>query len=265
MSTKYQDNNNNIETVCPLSNADKFPCYEILSGNANGDSVNLVCSSSHFVRMEANKYDGKTILKKPQSSRVIENFIEKQRKSYYNMLSSEDKEQFENFISFINIEHPYGSAISLRILIENFFKENFISPALNKLATEELYDTIFSLSKNTNSEPFQIALHILTFRGLIDTLWGSKPNQKDNYKNNNNLKYHLMALIHKYVTEDNEGRNKNLSKNDLATVYNVFTFISGVVHGKKYNSSQIFEESQPFFEILGDFYNKSVNSGDVIE
>ncbi len=67
--------------------------------------------------MEANNVDGKTILKKPQSSRYIENFIEKQRKSYYNRLSSEDKEQFENFISFINIEHPYGNSQKTRIFL----------------------------------------------------------------------------------------------------------------------------------------------------
>ncbi|MCW1294219.1 MAG: hypothetical protein QXP07_00035 [Candidatus Parvarchaeum sp.] len=266
MSTKYEDNNNNIEPVCPLSNADRFPCYEILNGNVNGNSINLVCSSSHFVKLEVkNDSNGKTILDKPEGSKVIENFIQKQRMSYYYKLSVEDKEQFENFVSFININHSYGSAISLRILIENFFKENFISPALDKFATEDLRKDIFSECKKKNYETIPFVLHQITFSGLIKTLKNKKPQQRNNPKYNKDLKYRLEILIKTYITVDIEGKKMNLKKKDLNKVNDIFSFVSSVVHGKKYDCNQIFSTSQPFFDILRDFYNKQVNSGDTVE
>ena len=238
--------------MCFLSGADTFPCYEILDGKGEENYVDLVCNSSHFVRMKVDKEGNRQkILDKPEDSITIEEFI-KEQKPIYLKLSDEDKELFDNYVSFISIKHSFGSAISLRVLIENFFKKNFIDPALTKFLSEEDKGKLFSKAKNNNTDYLSEALHTINFKVLIDLLKNNKPFKLKNSKTQSKLR----ESINRYITENAEGKTKILVENELTKIYGIFNIASKVIHGNRYDTNQIFLDSKPLFEILMRFYQR---------
>ncbi|MGP6207919.1 hypothetical protein ACNF42_07840 [Cuniculiplasma sp. SKW3] len=251
MGTQLKCNGNEIEPVCHLSHSDTFPCYEILNGNIEEGYVDLICNSSHFVRMKVDKNaNGVISLDKQEDSKTIEGFIKSQKK-YYLQFTDEDKELFDNFVSFMTIKHAFGSAISLRVLMENFMKKNFISPAIIMFLDDQDKGELFDKAREKNTDYLSQALNMITFTDLIYLLKDQKlpKNKKGALKNK------IKTSIISYVTNTEEGKNRNLGEEELGDIKNIFDTVSNVIHGKKYDTDQIFIDSKPFFETLKKFYS----------
>ena len=91
---------------------------------------------------------------------------------------------------------------------------------------------------------------MITFSTLIDLLKKSKSFKRKN----GNLINELYASISNYITKDEEGKNRNLDEKELTNIKEIFDTASNVIHGKRYDTNQIFFGSKPFFEILMKFY-----------
>ncbi len=219
-----------------------------MNENGKENYVDLVCNSSHFVRMRVDKNDnGQQILGMADDSKAIEDFIRIQ-KPIYSIMSDKDKEFFENYIGFISIKHSFGSAISLRNLLENFLKNNFIEPALEKFLPEEQKGQLFNYVRKYGGEYLSRALHLITFSGLVKLL-----KTRNVGRNGNRLRKKIRESIVKYVEENDMANLNHLGEEELDKIQKIFDLVSKVIHGSKYDTDQIFSESKPFFDVLTGF------------
>lgn len=248
---KYKDKTDQI--YCALSSADSFPCYDFLYNTSSPSQVDLVCNSLHFTRMSV-VIDGQTgerHLKKVENNKLISDFIEEQKGNYSNMPDT-GKELFENFASFINIEHSYGAALSLRILIEDFIKDNFIAPAISNHLSQAFINELFDKAKEKDTPYLSLALLTINFGNLLKMM-KSPPIIK---RNNLNLQKALNNAFCEYISNDKIGILRKLSKPESEGISDIHKTVSSVIHGKRYNALQVFQSSKPFFDILTDFFKK---------
>jgi hypothetical protein len=244
-----------IDPQCELSQADTFPCFDFLDNNSHPEFVDLVCSASHFVRMEVDlDVNGKPVLKVGGDSKLISDFIKAQGINYSKM-PDKDKEMFENFVSFTNIKHPYGSAVSMRVLIEDFFKDNFLAPAINKYLPNSYWQKLFQEAKSENKNFLSLSLQKINFTDLLNTMKNGL--KEDKSKNNKNkLKGALSGSLWKYISSDTKGSIRRLNQEESDNVLALFRTISSVIHGGRFDALQIFNESQIFFELLSKYFKE---------
>jgi len=248
---KYKGKTDQI--YCELSSADNFPCYDFLYNTSSPDQVDLVCNSLHFTRMSVviDDQSGERHLTKVKNGKLISDFIKEQKGNYSNMPDT-GKELFENFASFMNIEHSYGAALSLRILIEDFIKDNFIAPAISNHLSQTFINELFEKAEKKDTPYISFALHIINFGKLLEMM-KSPPTIKPN---NLNLPKALNNAFCEYISNDEVGILRKLSKSESEGISGTYKTASSVVHGNRYTALQVFQSSKPFFDILTDFFKK---------
>ena len=255
MGTSFMYKGRSIDPQCEISHADTFPCFDFLNKNPTPEFVDLICSASHFVRMDVDlDVNGKPVLKVGGDSKLISDFI-KAQKINYSKMPAKDKEMFENFVSFTNIKHPYGSAVSMRVLIEDFFKDNFLAPAINNYLSNSYQQKLFNEAKSRDSNILSLSLHMINFTELMITMRNGLKNGRSGYKKSN-LRNALVQSLWKYISSDATGKIKRLNENESDNVMEVFHTISTVIHGGRYDALQIFNESQKFFELLSEYFSE---------
>lgn len=255
MGTKFIYDGRSIEPLCEISHADTFPCFDFLDNNSSSDYVDLVCSASHFVRMNVElDPNGKPVLKVGDDSKIISDFVKEQRINYSRM-PDKDKEMFEDFISFISIKHTYGSAVSMSVLMEDFFKDNFLTPAINNYLSESNKRKLFNQARSKQMHFLSLSLHKITFSGLLNIMRdGLHPVNINN--RTMDLQEALKEALWKYISLDSTGRARRLSNNESDTVKEVFDTISTAIHGGRYDALQIFRNAQKFFDILSVYFQQ---------
>lgn len=257
MSTIFQYDGRKLEASCALSQADTFPCFEFLDSKRSPQHVDLVCNASHFTRMtvEFDNTSGKTHLVSDTDNKTIIDFIDEFRNTY-SKFPDKDKELFENFVSFAAIEHTYGIAISIRILMEDFLKDNYIVPAISRELSNGNKQTLMLKSKNENIDYSSNALKIMTFTEFMKVMRGGY-----NLSSNPKLKGYLMKAVCDYITSNGEGQKIRIDPDDSDAILKVFNIVSGVIHGKKFDALQIFNASVPFLKLTEKYIEKGVEWG----
>ncbi|MEM0136640.1 MAG: hypothetical protein QXU18_15670 [Thermoplasmatales archaeon] len=253
MSTKFTYKGRNIEPQCVMSRSDNFPSYDFLDGNSKEDYVDLVCNASHFVRMNIElDNNGNTVLKNGNDSKIISAFVDQQKPNYSKMPDF-DKEMFENFVSFTSIKRTYGAALSMRILMENFLKDNFLAPAIHQYLSTENQDKLFKEAKLHDAEYLSFALHRITFNHLLDTIGDLSPPPKAQNRLTKFWKVVEESVV-EYISTDSTGKKKKLSKNEISDLKDLHKYMSSVVHGARYDALQVFTQSKVFFNLLTSYF-----------
>ena len=237
-----------MEVFCDISGADKIPSYELLDGNDAYESIDLICNSSHFVRIRPKKDSaGKLIGVEPSSNQhETALFLDSHKKTISNF-PDVDKEQTHNLISFANIDHPYGTAISVRIIIEDFLKDNFLIPAITKFLDSASMLTLQGYAKTNGTTLSVEAITRITVKGLFEILEGGNPGRKG-------IKSKLEKAVSEYVLNDPIGSNDTFDKATWTLIQQVFDLTSGVVHGRRYNAMQLFRSAKVVFESISIYF-----------
>ena len=255
MSKKFEYDGRSIEPQCEIRHADTFPCFDFLDNNIPTDYVDLVCSASHFVRMNIEKDpNGKTVLKNGNDSKMISDFVRKQKLNYSQMPDA-DKEMFEDFVGFTSIKHPYGSAVSMRVLMEDFFKDNFLAPAIKNYLSSSDKQKLFEEAKSKQIPFLSLSLQKITFSGLL-YIMSNGANTVNSQGRTVPLKRALIDSFWEYISTDSTGKIRRLSKNESDTVGQIFDTISTVIHGGRFDALQIFNDSLKFFDILSVYFEQ---------
>lgn len=253
MGTTFIYKGRNIEPQCEIRHADTFPCFDFLDNNSSSNYVDLVCNNSHFVRMNVELDDnGAPVLKNGDDSKIISGFVEAQ-KSNYSLMPDRDKEMFEDFISFISIKHSYGSAVSMRVLIEDFFKDNFLAPAIQNYLSNQNRRKLFNEARSKRIHFLSLSLHKITFKGLLHIMENGL-NPVRNSNSSPNLKRALNESFWNYISSDSTGKIRRLNKDESDIVNLVFDTISTVIHGGRFDAIQVFNDSRKFFDLLSTYF-----------
>ncbi len=255
MSTKFIYDGRSIEPQCEISHADTFPCFDFLDSNVSTDYVDLVCSASHFVRMNIElDPNGKQVLRNGDDSKTISDFVRAQKLNYSQMPDA-DKEMFENFVGFISIKHTYGSSVSMRVLMEDFIKDNFLAPAIQNYLSSSNKQKLFEEAQSKKIPFLSLSLQKITFGGLLKMMVnGAKP--VGSRGGTVNLKRALRDSFLKYITTDSTGKKRRLSEAESDTIEQIFKTISAVIHGARYDAIQIFNDSLKYFDILSNYFQE---------
>jgi len=251
MGTDFTYKGRNVSPKCPISKADTFPCFEFLDNNVADGYVDLICSASHFVRMSVELDEkGKTVLTEKADGGTISGFVQEQKLNWSKMPDA-DKELFEHFVGFTSIKHPYGAAVSIRALMENFFKDNFLVQAMYNYMPEVRRDRLFQESKEKDYPVEAYYLQKLNFTNLLDIMEYNKTISKEG-----SFKAVLENAVLSYITKNPEGRSKKLSQQECKDVKEMHHLFSSVIHGNKYDSLQIFKVSMKFFDLLTVYFQQ---------
>lgn len=255
MGTKFMYDGRSIEPQCEISHSDTFPCFDFLDSNLSSDYVDLVCSASHFVRMNIElDPNGKPILKNGDDNKIISDFVNAQKLNYSQMPDA-DKEMFEDFVGFTSIKHTYGAAVSMRVLMEDFFKNNFLAPAINTYLSNSDRQKLFEEARSKQIPFLSLSLQIITFGELLKMMVNGVP-PASHLRGTVNLKKALRNSFLEYITIDPTGKVKRLSKDESDTMGQIFGTISKVVHGAHFDALQIFKESLKFFDLLTVYFKQ---------
>jgi len=251
MGTNFTYKGRNVSPKCLISQADTFPCFEFLDNNVpDGYNVDLICSDSHFVRMNVElDGKGKTVLTEKADGGTISGFVQEQKLNWSKMPDA-DKELFEHFVGFTSIKHPYGAAVSMRALMENFFKDNFLVQAMNNHMTEDQRDKLFHKSHENDYQVLAYYLDKVNFTTLLKIMKTNKRSKNGGHR------AELENAVLSYITKDTEGISKKLSEQECEDVIYMYRFFSSVIHGNHYDSTQIFKVSMKFFDLLTVYFQQ---------
>jgi hypothetical protein len=200
---------------------------------------------------------GKTYLTKDKSNKIITDFIE-QFRDIYSKFPDKGKEQFENFVSFATIKHSYGTAISIRILMEEFLKDNYIVPAISQKLSDGKMQKLMEICKKDGIDYASEALKTMTFTNFMKVMQTDFHN-RDKLEPKDNLKDNLKKAVYDYIT--NDGKETRIDYKDSQTILDIFSIVSGVIHGRRYDALQIFNYSVPFLNITRKYIEKGVKWG----
>lgn len=248
--TKIKHASLEVDVSCKISKADTIPSYELLEGVDSYDSIDYVCNSSHFVRLTPKKdLSGKLIGAEPASSqKETDSFLDSYKATISNF-PDVDKEQAHNLISFTNIAHPFGTAISIRIIIEDFLKDNFLSPAIMQFLGADSLKKLQEHVKTNGTSMLVEAITRITIKRLFAILKGEDPGR-------NGLKSKIEKAVKEYVVNDPIGSQKNLDKITWEVIQAVFDLTSGAVHGRRYDAIQLFRSSKEVFDAIIIYFGK---------